>query len=352
MEETNGSLQIDDNFYVWSGPANPDIVELIGRMFADEGDHRSKELLHWQYLEHLSGTEVCLAHTEAGLFEEPAALYAAFPTLFRLSGRVVTCYQSFDTLTVRKFRGRGLFTRLAEMLYGRLAASSIPLVYGIPNGQSFGGFIRKLGWSSLDPLPTMVRPIGLRYPLVRAKIRRPHIQAAVIEAKSRVREVKRCSHEVSELVERSNHREKSGVIRDYDYLRWRLRRPGNSYRLLESRDDAGRLTGLLVANLLAKHGCSVGYIMEHIVDVDHSSHGDQLVTTGIACLKASGADVLLAWALPQNASQGTFRRHGFVNLPAQVSPVELHLGYRLLDLRTEELDRSRFAFSYLDSDTV
>lgn len=88
MTRSSGSVRLDGNFQVWSGPANSDIVELIGQMFAHEGEHRSKELLHWQYLEHLSGAEMCIAHTAAGLFEQPAALYAAFPTRFRVSGRV------------------------------------------------------------------------------------------------------------------------------------------------------------------------------------------------------------------------------------------------------------------------
>ena len=352
MTRSGGSVQLDDNFHVWSGPVNSDIVELIGQMFAHEGEHRSKELLHWQYLEHLSGAEVCIAHTAAGLFEQPAALYAAFPTRFRVSGRVEMCYQSFDTLTASEFRGRGLFTRLAEMLYGRLATRGVPLVYGIPNGESFGGFTRKLGWSSLDPLPTLMRPIGLRYPRVRLKVRRPHTQSTAVEPRFHVNEVEHCPSEVSELVARSNYREQSGVIRDHDYLTWRLGRPGNSYRILESRDGTGRLTGVLVFELLAKHGCSVGYIMEHIVDIDHTNHGDQLIAAGVACLKASGADVLLAWALPENASYATLRRHGFINLPARLSPVEMHLGYRLLDTTTKELNRSGFAFSYLDSDTV
>lgn len=346
------SFQLDDDFYAWSGRANSDIVELIGQMFADEGERRSEELLHWQYLEHLSGAEVCIAHTKAGLLEEPAALCAALPTRFRTTGRVTTCYQVFDVLTVRKFRGRQLFPRIAEILHGRLAAKGVPLVYGIPNGESFGGFVRKLNWSSLDPLPTMIRPIGVRYLLVRVNVRRPHIQSVAVEASPHIREVKQCSPEVSELIARSSYGQKSGVIRDYDYLRWRLGRPGNAYRLLESRDEAGRLTGVLVFDLLPKHGCSVGYIMDHIVDVDYAGHGSQLITTCVACLKASGADVLLAWALPENSSHRTLRRHGFINLPARMSPIELHLGYRVLDEGSEQLDRSEFAFSYLDSDTV
>ena len=84
-----------------------------------------------------------------------------------------------------------------------------------------------------------MRPIGLRYPRVRMKVRRPYIQSAAVDSRFNVIEVEQCRSEVSELVAQSNYREQSGVIRDHDYLTWRLGRPGNSYRILESRDATG-----------------------------------------------------------------------------------------------------------------
>ena len=135
------TVRLDDEFHAWTGTATPEVVSLIGRMFAEQGETRSAELLAWQYLSHLGGAHVCIAHTKAGLHEGPAALYAAFPTPFQVDGRAVTAYQSFDTLTVAAFRGRGLFVRLAELAFRQLADSGAGLVYGIPNGESFGGFV-------------------------------------------------------------------------------------------------------------------------------------------------------------------------------------------------------------------
>ena len=113
-------VRLDEQFAAWTGTATPEIVGLIATLFGAEGDTRTRSLFDWQYLEHLGGAHVCIAYTDRGLFAEPAALYAAFPTRFQLNGHSSIAYQSFDTLTVAAFRGRGLFVRLADLPTGRL----------------------------------------------------------------------------------------------------------------------------------------------------------------------------------------------------------------------------------------
>jgi hypothetical protein len=320
-------------------------------MFADHGENRSPELIQWQYLEHLSGAEVCIAHTEAGLFVEPAAVYAAFPTRFRLNGMTHIAYQSFDTLTGAQFRGQGLFVRLAEILYQRLAAQGSPLVYGIPNDDSYGGFIRRLNWKSLDPLPIMVRPTGTRYLRVRARLRVPKITGVPCESSNEIREVPSIPVDISDLTTTSNYLRKNGVIRDTEYFNWRLHRPGNSYRIIESRDSGGNLQGVLVFEVLSKHGCSVGYIMELMFNERLPSHGDQLVNAAVSCMKSAGADVVLAWCFSHDHASKTLGKYGFRYLPSFLSPIKLHFGYRGLE-SSVQLAATDFQLSYLDSDTV
>jgi hypothetical protein len=320
-------------------------------MFIEHGENRSPELIRWQYLEHLSGAEVCIAHTEAGLFVEPAAVYATFPSRFRLNGITQIAYQSFDTLTGAQFRGQGLFVRLAEILYQRIAAQGSPLVYGIPNDESYGGFIRRLDWKSLDPLPIVVRPIGLRYLRVKARLRTPKITGALHDSSNGIREISSIPVDVSELTATSDYLKKNGVIRDIEYFNWRLRRPGNSYRILESRDTEGKLHGVLVFELLPKHGCSVGYIMELMFNERLPSHGDRLVDAAVSCLKSAGADVVLAWAFLHDQSSKSLGKFGFRYLPSFLSPIKLHLGYRGLE-SSAQLTATNLQLSYLDSDTV
>jgi len=340
------TVRLDDEFHAWTGTATPEVVSLIGRMFAEQGETRSAELLAWQYLSHLGGAHVCIAHTKAGLHEGPAALYAAFPTPFQVDGRAVTAYQSFDTLTVAAFRGRGLFVRLAELAYRQLADSGAGLVYGIPNGESFGGFVRRLGWSALDPFPMMIRPVGVRYLLARAGLRRRRDRSGDVVSEPSV-----CPDDVSDLFRRSQYAGKSGVIRDREYLQWRLQRPGSTYRLIESRSPRGVLNGIAVVDVFAKHGGTIGYLMEVMIDPGAIDDARRLLSAAVDRMVADGADAVLAWAMPDDPVYPLLRRRGFHNLPARLSPVELHLGYRSLD-GASTLDRDGLRWSYLDSDTV
>lgn len=340
------TIRLDDDFDVWTGTATPEIVELIAQMFAKHGEIRSNELLHWQYLSHLGGAHVCIAHTKAGLFAEPAALYAAFPTRFQLNDQPMLAYQSFDTLTAAGFRGRGLFVRLAELAYRQIAANGAALVYGIPNGESFGGFVRHLDWSILDPLPMMIRPIGLRYLRSRVGLRRPNSHVVGSLHQPAV-----CPADVTNLLQRSQYADQSGVIRDYEYLQWRLRRPGSSYQVIESRNSQGVLNGLAIIELLAKHGGAIGYLMELMIDLAMVDDGQHLLDEAIDRLVISGADAVLAWAMPSDPIRTLLRRSGFRNLPSRISPIELHMGYRPLDGESI-LTRDELRWSYLDSDTV
>jgi GNAT superfamily N-acetyltransferase len=73
---------------------------------------------------------------------------------------------SLDTMVHPDFRGQGMFTKLAEDLYGRIANDGMPIVYGFPNAQSHGGFVKYLKWVDLvEPLPIFVRPLKFSHPI-------------------------------------------------------------------------------------------------------------------------------------------------------------------------------------------
>jgi len=50
----------------------------------------------------------------------------------------------------------------------------------------------------------------------------------------------------------------------------------------------------------------------------------------------------------------TYRRAGFVHIPAQLAPIELHFGARSMTLEDDAVlfDRTKWYISYCDADTV
>ena len=386
----------------------PDELARFARCFAGNGSPKRPELLAWQYLDNPTGelfVDFALAPGPTpGPGDDLAAIYATLPVRVRIGGVVALAIQSVDTITDAGFRGRGLFLRLANETYARAAAAGARLVYGFPNGQSAHGFFERLGWTSLDPVPFLIRPLRSRYLAERLKLGayahrvpdlplfvsvEPAVAAAIGSVAATLRgAARRGVHRLSprlvpalrplvrhligpgrpdriERVTRFDERATAlwhavagdaliGVERDARYLNWRLvDKPFEHYDNVAAV-DGDRMTALVSHCVKDKHGGRIGYLMEALVRP--GSHGAlrSLVSRALGDMTRRGADVALAWCLPHTPGYATLLSSGFVPFPERFRPIELHAGVRAFDagLASVVADRSRWYLSYLDSDTV
>lgn len=81
-----------------------------------------------------------------------AGHYVAIPVEYSLAGRSAKGLLSLNTATHSNYRGKGLFTQLAERTYDYAKESGYQFVVGVANQNSTPGFIRKLGFDNLGPL--------------------------------------------------------------------------------------------------------------------------------------------------------------------------------------------------------
>jgi hypothetical protein len=344
----------DEQIEQWHGKPDASIASIIQGLFAKNGESRDIDLINWQYVDCPVGAHVSIAHLSGGVIEQPVALYAVFKNRMLINGKPALGAQSFDTLTNSEFRGRGLFKTLAHEIHGNMSSHQIEIIYGIPNGSSYQGFQKYLNWSMLDPLPMLARPIGFRYPLVLAKLRKPKLSPPKnfpSVTGSRVTEV---PQDISDLFARSISNNHTGVIRDFEYLNWRLKRPGATYQLFENRDAFGKLIAFGVYELVLKHGCCLGYLMEIIVDREHVDIGKKLLRSMTKEMKKRGADLIFAWASASSTLRRMLKSSWFIPFPEKLRPIELHFGYRANEtvVHNSLLNQSLWSISYLDSDTV
>ncbi len=342
-------------------------LDLFAACFAKNSDRpRSLESLRWQYFDNPTNrlfVDMALTEDETRI----AAIYATLPGRMRVRGQGVRlAAQSLDTLTDVDFRGRGLFVRLAQKTYARLAASQAALVYGFPNGSSAPGFFRKLGWENLDPVPFLVRPLRTRYFAGRV----PGYAGTLLRwlpdlplrapATPRFGAGVRLVHDpvldgaVDELWR--EFREDLGIVLDRSaaYLRWRVvEKPEERYRRIAIRDEQG-LAALCIFTVKDKHGGRIGYVMELLHRRSSARAAAKLLACAVREMAADGADAVLAWCFPHSPNHRAYLRNAFVPLPERFRPIELHFGARAFDDRLAPLvgDRSQWYLSYLDSDTV
>jgi hypothetical protein len=343
-------------------PMRKDASDLarFAECFARNDAARSHESLAWQYLRNPTGQLfVDLAVAGDGRI---AAIYASLPVFVRIDGKIRLALQSLDTLTDVDFRGRGLFVTLAKSVFARAAASGAAFIYGFPNGNSAHGFFTKLGWTSLDPVPFLIRPLRTRYVAERLKLGAlgallPNLPLHFRDPRpprgTELEEITRFDERFSRLWSEFAASVGSAVERDARYLNWRLAdKPGERYTTL-ALTRGGTLRAFVTFSVKDKHGGRIGYVMELLHAPGASREARVLVDKALAAMRRSGADVALAWCLPHSPNYRSHIFAGFVPFPERFRPIELHFGARAFDPSLEgSMRRGRWYLSYLDSDTV
>ncbi|MDH5493683.1 MAG: GNAT family N-acetyltransferase [Myxococcales bacterium] len=340
----------------------------FGACFAAEGQARALEAIRWQYLEnpaaapivHFAVDPTGEAEAEAGE-GSIAGIYAVQMVRMRVDGELRLAAQSVDTLVGSAYRGQGLFVRLAEQTYRRCAEAGVDFVYGFPNGNSAHGFFNRLGWSTLDPVPFMIRPLRIGFALSKLGLELPRLGdlrlpcgRPRLEKDEEFRDVMAFGPEFDALWGRFAEGIGVAIERDAQYLRWRCRdKPGHRYQTI-GLYRAGQLVAYAILIVANKHGGRVGYLLELLHAPGDRRAGDAVMRAALGRMSALGADAALAWNLPGSPNRGSHLRAGFLPLPERLRPIELHFG--VLGLRPPEprplANRASWYLSYCDSDTV
>ena len=79
---------------------------------------------------------------------------------------------SLNTAVHERARGGGVFTRLAEETYDKARVRGIRVVVGVANANSTPGFVKRLGFTSIGPLPVGGAPASSASRAVGAQCRR------------------------------------------------------------------------------------------------------------------------------------------------------------------------------------
>jgi GNAT superfamily N-acetyltransferase len=109
--------------------------------------------LRWLYLDNPDGPAI-----EANLDDERgrAGHYAVVPCRLAEDEADVPAALSLNTAVHERARGGGVFTRLAEDAYAAALARGRTAILGVANANSTPGFVRRLQFDLLGPLPARI----------------------------------------------------------------------------------------------------------------------------------------------------------------------------------------------------
>ena len=333
-------------------------VEQIRQLFSRNGFDRTVSVNSHIYRQRLGRSPVCCL-----CFENDAlgGLYAVVPADFKVGVASVNAYQSLDTMVDGSLRGKKVFQKTASDVYSHISNMGATLVYGFPNGNSYKGFKQYLGWTFLDPVPFLVRPIRISY-FFKPSLFKKYFAWLKVPVFSTSKKGIGFSNELPEsedfkgLCERFCRSYEVGVKRSLEYLASRYKNyPERQYQFVRFHSpDTGRLCGVAVFCIEKKHGGTIGYIMEIIFEPDRPSIAGILVNAVLRNMSHAGCDCVLAWCFSHSPAYSSFLRNLFLPLPERLRPIELHFGYRCFgDLDEAKLaDKKSWYLSYSDSDTV
>lgn len=94
---------------------------------------------------------------------EPVAVTTAIPYMLQHKGVAELTVQSLDSITMPGFQGKGLFTKLSNMLFADLQPEGITCIWGFPNKNS-EIIYTKLSWSPGRQVNGYRIPVLNRYP--------------------------------------------------------------------------------------------------------------------------------------------------------------------------------------------
>ncbi|MCM2328662.1 MAG: GNAT family N-acetyltransferase [Lysobacter sp.] len=126
---------------------------LLFAVFGDER-YRSLDYLEWLYAKAPEGRQIECNEDDA---EGRIGHYVVVPQTYHRAGAEQVMALSLNTAVAPRAQGRGLFTRLASATYGTGSqARGTKAVIGVANANSTPGFLGKLGFTLLGPLPVVV----------------------------------------------------------------------------------------------------------------------------------------------------------------------------------------------------
>jgi len=288
---------------------------LLAEVFPHDPKFSNSAFLEWQYTRSPSGQVVAANRDDA---DGRLGHYAVLPQRWSVAGQPARFALSLNTAVAERGRGQGLFTTLAEATYATARAGGFEAIVGVANAQSTPGFLGKLGFSLVGPLPvSILLPRPFRGGGAFDRI-------ALTDVTS---ETLKCFSPSASAVAR---------VWDLAELQWRVSDPARSFSVFVSDQM------LAITCATRQHGVPMAVILKVLAAPGLEGLGvGRLVNA--ACRHHSGLFALHAGTNPALSLKG-------IRLPQRLKPSPLNLIVKSLNVNRSATDFVPTTFEFLEFD--
>lgn len=135
------------------------IAQMAESHYGAQDDTAQPEYLMYEYFNNPDGDAIAqIAWNE--IEQEACGQESFIPKYVKIGNCTVRALMSVNTITREKYRGQGIFTTLGrDALKRAQAKEDNKIAYGMPNQNSYHGFVTKMGFSDIGSLPLYLRPL-------------------------------------------------------------------------------------------------------------------------------------------------------------------------------------------------
>lgn len=276
------------------------------------------EYLKWRYLQNpLEDLLVAVAIDN----NEIVANYSASPCNIIFGEQTYKTALSMTTMTHPEYNGRGLFTKLADLLSSEMTKRGYSLIWGFPNDNSHGIFKSKLGWQDIYEVPTFKLDLSKAKTILIDKVYK-------FEFDNSFENIKICQSSGSIQVQKNQ-----------DFYKWRY----TNNPISEYFNYNLKYSDEYKANIVYK------YFEDSVDIVEIKGESDEfkliLLQKLIVELKAQGKKYINCWLNVNSNLHNLFEKVGFIN----TSPIT-YFGGKSLDGSLEIEKYNLWDISMGDSD--
>lgn len=294
-----------------------------------EGDIANEEYLRWEYLDNPFGKAFisCTRNSEQVI----ASQYAVIPVEVIMDGKTVNASLSLNTLTAKEYRGKGLFLKTAESNYTSCAEHGVLFTIGIPNANSFPGFIQRLSFKhcgNLNFLVKPLRPLNILTSFIKSNKTKKGNEFSVIPDMDSLK--KQGVSIFDPITEYSQYepfwnkwKSETKVIlnRNKEYLFWRyLQNPLRKYQLMKICEE-GEMKAIAVLRTMNIYGLRACVLMDFFCT--DSAAGRNLINAITEGMKANRIDIIMAVSSGNNGVSACLKNSGFMKVPEFLLPQQL-----------------------------
>lgn len=203
------------------------IIELFNIVFKRS---MSMEYWRWRFENNPAGKHMLSLMWDQGKL---VGHYAVSPVRLRINNIEYLSALSMATMTHPEYGGRGIFSLLANDLYGKLESNpNFVSIWGFPNLNSHYGFIKNLGWDDISQVMHLSTPVS--------KISSNNYDFHITQSNS----FNDFHENKMDIVVSSK---KVSVIRSVKYLKWRYEdNPNNTYFIFNHMSECIEDSGFIV----------------------------------------------------------------------------------------------------------